>query len=345
MALEPHRLDPEPGVEGDGHPEVESETETPSVKDRPQDLNEMVGQETLVRQLKMVCVGSKLRGTPMPHILISGPAGHGKTTLAGIIANQLGAKLVTTTGMVVRKPQDLVGLLVKMDGPTCLFIDEVHALSKPVQETLYTVLEDARIDIIAGSGTESESMSHDLPELVVVGATTRPGLLTIPFRDRFGYQGVMDPYTEEELAIIAGRAWDRVGVSYAAGEAEELAKRAKGVPRRVLHLVERVLDYMAVINAKEVVSGTVSDALSIFGIDADGLDEVDFRILCALTGPFAGKTVGLDALAQALDLDAHTLTEQYEPYLTRRHLIIRAKSGRMASPEAYQLVKQRQVAA
>ena len=311
----------------------------PTVRARPQSLDEVIGQEALVGQLRMVCAGSQLRGTPMPHVLVSGPAGMGKTSLAGVVAKSLGAALIVQNGTMLRKPQDLVGLLVKIQVPTVILIDEVHACPKPVQEMLYTVLEDARIDIIGGSGMDAVSYSYNLVGVTVIGATTRPGLLTVPFRDRFGAQFVMADYSIEELARIVAKGWDRVGMAYDPGEPLALAQRGRGVPRRCLHLAERVLDYMAVQDIPQVSEGTVSQALAVFGIDSEGLDDVDFRILSALTNEYAGKSVGLDALAQYLDLDARTLTEQYEPWLARRGWILRQKSGRMASPEAYDLVK------
>ena len=318
---------------------VEPAEPPPSVRDRPQGLDDMVGQEALLGQLRMVCAGSRLRGTPMPHCLLAGPAGHGKTTLSGIIARELGATLVVTTGMMLRKPADLVGMLVKATGPTVLFIDEVHALPKPVMEVLYEVLEDGRISTLVGSGNDTVPYQHELTGFVCVGATTRPGVLTTPFRQRFGFFGTVEQYTAEELAEIVRRAWEHVGVTHGALEPLEVAHRCKGVPRRALHLAERVLDFGAVQGLEGVPDGTVHDALAVFGIDEDGLEENDFRILEKLTGEFAGRTVGLAALSQSLDMDPKSIEEQYEPYLSQAGLIQRTKTGRMALPAAYELLQ------
>jgi Holliday junction DNA helicase RuvB len=312
----------------------------PSIKDRPQAIQEIVGQKNLVGRLQMVCAGATLRGTPMPHCLISGPAGFGKTTLAQIIAKELKAELIVTAGMVLKRSNDLVGLLVKIDGPTILFIDEIHAMAKIAQEQLYTALEDGKIDILGGHGMDTVAYTHELPNLVVVGATTRPGLLTTPLRDRFGFQAVMDDYAAEELAEIVTRAWDRVNVPCEHAEALTVAERCKGVPRRALHLAERVLDYQAVMGTEGITEGLAAAALELFGINEAGLDEADFKILDALTSRFAGKSVGLDALSQALDMDAKTLAEQYEPYLVRMGYMARAKGGRMATAEAYEFMKE-----
>ena len=247
--------------------------------------------------------------------------------------------MISTTGMMLRKPSDLVGLLIKTNGPVLLFVDEAHAASRPAMESLYTILEDGKIDVLSGSGTETIAMTHYMPELVVMCATTRPGLLTQPFRDRFGFVGQMSPYSEDELAQIVSRLWTRKGIVHPESEALELARRSKGVPRRALHLGERVLDYISIRELEEIPWGTVDNALAVFGIDANGLDDVDFKILHALTHDFAGRTVGLNSLAQICDLDPKTLEDQHEPHLARAGLIIRAETGRMASPKAYELTK------
>lgn len=317
--------------------EAEPEPVVEQVRDRPVTMKDIVGQERLLTQLQMVCAGSNLRNTPMPHILLSGPAGHGKTTLSKVIAAELEATLVTTTGMVLRKPADLLGLLVKMTGPTVLFIDEIHALPVSVMEMLYEVLEDGTVSTVVGSGADGRAQTHQLTDFVCVGATTRPGVLTRPFLQRFGFQGVVEQYTPEELAEIVQRAWRRVGAAYEDGAALEVATRCKGVPRRSLHLAERVLDYSSV-HGDLVSEKMAQQALSFFGIDTNGLEADDHRILEALTGPFAGRTVGLDALSQQLGMDSKTLADQYEPWLMQQGYISRTKTGRMALPAAYELL-------
>lgn len=319
--------------------ETEPERAVAIVADRPQAMDDMVGQEELRNQLAIVCAGTQLRGKEPPHFLIDGPAGFGKTTLAAIISNELGWHLETTTGMALRKPQDLAGLLMKAQPNTVLFIDEIHALSRPVMEVLYEVLEDAKLSTLVGSGAETVSYTHQMQGFVCVGATTRPGLLTTPFRDRFGFRGTMTAYSIDELALIVGNAWMRQGIGFTQPEAVAVAERCKGVPRRSLHLADRVLDYCAAHRLDRVEEGVAAEALEAFHVNAFGLDNTDYRILDALTGPFAGKTVGLDALSQFLDVDPKTLADEYEPFLAREGLVVRCKSGRMAGPPAYELMR------
>ncbi len=336
-ATKPHQA-PAEAPDGDLGDEVPAEA--PSVRDRPKSIGEVIGQKKVVGRLRMVTMGSKLRGTKMPHVLVSGPAGFGKTTLANVIAAELEANLLVTSGMVLTKPGDLVGLLAKTQGKTVMFIDEIHALPKSVQEALYSVLEDAKIDSISGTGADAVAFTRELPDLIVVGATTRSGLLTVPMRMRFGLQLTMDDYSDDELAQIITGALGRVNTPAADGEALAIATRGKGTPRCCLHLTERVLDFHAVMGAESITEGMAADALTIFGIGENGLDETDFKILRALTGRFAGRPVGLDALAQALDLDAKTLSDAYEPFLARQGYIQRTKGGRMATGQAIEFMEQ-----
>ena len=308
--------------------------------DRPQSITDMVGQDELRNQLAIVVTGTRARGKLPPHFLVSGPAGFGKTTVAAIVAHELGWHFVESNGMALRKPQDVVGLLMKLEPQTVLFVDEIHALPKPVMETLYEVLEDGKLSTTMGSGTEATAYTHRMQGFVCVGATTRPGVLTVPFRDRFGAQFTMAEYSDEDLATIVARAWEREGVSFADDEPMAVAARCKGVPRRGLHLADRVLDYAAVHGLDKVPDGLVAEALEAFHIDEMGLDDTDFRIIEALCTTFAGRTVGLDALAQFLNLDQKTLQDEHEPYLSRVGLVVRAKTGRMATPDAYALVRE-----
>lgn len=308
-----------------------------SVRDRPARLDDMVGQDNLLNQLRMVCAGSQLRGTPMPHVLLAGPAGHGKTTISQIIATELGAEMIAASGMTLRKVMDLVSLLMKAAGPTVLFIDEIHAMPHWTMEVLYQAMEDGEVSTVIGTAEDSMAYTHKLEDFVVVGATTRPGTLTVPFRQRFGFHGVVEAYSEDELATIVGRAWDRVGWMYSDLEPVELARRCKGVPRRALHLAERVLDYTVVQGNEKIGDGDVDRALTLFGIDDLGLDKDDHRILDALCNAFGGRTVGLETLAQFLDMDSKTVAEQHEPFLCQKGYMSRTKSGRMALPAAYEL--------
>jgi Holliday junction DNA helicase RuvB len=333
-----------PAVTKDDAPS-DDEAKLPSVKDRPSALSDIVGQTDLVGQLRFVIAGAKLRGVPVAHCLLVGPAGHGKTSIASILAEEAGAELVCANAMVLKKPADLIGLLVKASStPTVIFLDEIHNLSSQVQETLYSVMEDRKVDIIAGSGMDATAYSHELPSIIICGATTRPGLLSEPFRQRFGFIGQMDIYTDLELAEIVRRSWERVGFVYGENEPYEVAKRSRGVPRRALTLGERVLDYVSVGGDKNVAEGVAGEALAVFGIDHHGLDEVDYQILDCLVNRHGGQTIGLDSLAVACDLDPKTISDDHEPFLVRSNLVARTSGGRMALPPAFELMKEREAA-
>jgi Holliday junction DNA helicase RuvB len=271
----------------------------------------------------------------MPHVLLTGPAGHGKTTLAYIIAKDLDVAFIETTGMMLRKPDDLVRVLSKISQPSVLFVDEIHALRKPVMEVLYQVLEGGRVSFVSG-GT---ALTLDLPPLTCVAATTSPGALTEPLRQRFGYVGNVASYSYEELATIVANQWKRQGIKHGKNEPMEVATRCKGVPRRAVRLAERVLDYSAVHGHTGVPVGLVAEALASFNIDEDGLEPDDWRIIRALTTAFAGRPVGIDSLASYLDMDTVTIAEQHEPFLCQCEIMARTKSGRIAMPLAYQLME------
>lgn len=307
--------------------------------DRPQTITDMVGQDELRNQLAIVVEGARARGTRLPHVLLSGPAGHGKTTVAQIIAAECGAAFVQSNGIVLRKPHDLAGLLLRMEPGTVVFIDEIHGLKPPVMEALYEALEDGTLSVITGHGTDAQAMVHQLPPFVLVGATTDPGRLTKPFRERFGFRGEVEPYTTDELAEIVRRAWDRKGILPDAGEPYEVARRCKGVPRLALHLADRVLDYCGAHGIEPVPVGIVAEALGAFGIDDNGLTSKDWRVLYALVVTFNGNPVGVDALASAVDIDARTLSAEIEPPLAQAGLIQRSKQGRMALPLAHELYR------
>jgi len=313
-------------------------TEAPRATARPATIAEIVGQTELVSRLRLVMAGSIRRGVKAPHVLLSGPAGHGKTSLAGVIAHELGVEMTTTSGPALRRVGDIAGLLCSLEDGAVLFIDEIHRLPTVVEEALYEALEDGRLSMTAGVGAAARAISLELPPFVLVGATTKPGALSAPLRDRFGFHGTVAPYSVSELATIAGRAWMRAGVPFDPQAATVLAERSKGVPRVALHLAERVMD-VAALRREPVSPSLVATALTAFGIGADGLDEIDLRILGALTTLFAGRAVGLDNLAQALDLDAKTIEAEHEGALVRAGLVLRTASGRLATPRAYDVVK------
>lgn len=302
---------------------------------RPEGLSGLVGQRALVDQLRMVLKGAELRGARYPHCLIGGAAGHGKSTLAAIIASEIGGKLVKTSAVSIRKPMELVAILNQLEDRSVLFMDEIHRLQLSVAEMFYEALEDFTISRPVGDG---EVASIALKSFVCVGATTNPGLLPRPFRDRFGYQATVEPYTEQEIAEIVHRAWLRGEVAHDLPEAAEVAKRSKLVPRLALHLADRVLDYCYVMNQLGVPPGFAARALEAFGVDRNGLDRTDWRILRALVTRFNGRPVGLKPLAEACDLDEATL-EGYESGLVRSGLLLKTRTGRTATAAAFQLVK------
>lgn len=308
--------------------------------DRPASLEDMIGQHDLIQQLRVVIAGAMVRGERIPHCLLVGSSGLGKTTIAQIIAEEVGVELIQTTGMLLKKAPDLIGLLVGTEGlPTCLFVDEIHAASKVCQETLYTVLEDGVVDALGGSGPDTVATTQALPGLIVIGATTAPGKLTQPFRDRFGFVGQLAPYSDDEISQIVARYWKAHNVTFAKSESMALAVRSKNVPRRALHLCQRVMDYIAVQDMPTIAAGTTAEALSIFGVDANGLEANDVAVLRSLVKDFAGRPIGLDALAQRLSMDVSTLSGSIEPWLSQSGYLVRTKTGRVATAKAHELVR------
>lgn len=306
---------------------------------RPQDLNEMVGQADLVTRLRIVMAGARARETRAPHVMLSGPPGTGKTTLARIVAHELGLPLTTTSGPTLRRVGDLAGILTGLPHEgAVLFIDEIHRLPSVVEETLYEALEDGSLSVTVGSGSDARAVTLPLSPLTVVGATTKPGAVSAPLRDRFGFHASMAPYSDDELAAIVEREWRRLGATFEPEAPYVVATRAKGVPRRALHLAQRVLDVAAIMR-QDVTPELAQRSLETFGIGENGLDETDWAILRALCVTFAGRAVGLDALAQALDLDVATIEREHEGSLVRAGYVVRTRTGRMATPEAYALVR------
>ena len=302
---------------------------------RPKRLDDYTGQEKAKENLRVYIEAAKRRSEPLDHVLLYGPPGLGKTTLAGVIANEMGVNIRITSGPAIAKTGDLAALLTNLQPGDILFIDEIHRLDRSVEEILYPAMEDFAIDIMLGKDSTARSIRLDLPHFTLVGATTRAGLLTAPLRDRFGVIQRLEFYTPEELKIIILHSARVLGVEIEAGGAMELARRSRGTPRLANRLLKRVRDF-AQVKYDGVITREVTDfALDIMDVDKLGLDQNDRNILLMIIEKFSGGPVGLDTLAAALGEDSGTLEEVYEPYLLMNGLINRTPRGRMATETAY----------
>ena len=298
---------------------------------RPQCLSDYVGQEKIKSTLKIYIEAAKSRGEALDHVLFYGPPGLGKTTLSGIIANEMGSRLKVTSGPAIEKPGEMAAILNNLQEGDVLFVDEIHRLNRQVEEVLYPAMEDFAIDIMLGKESSARSIRLELPHFTLVGATTRAGLLSAPLRDRFGVVQRMEFYTPEELRTIIQHSATILGVEIEPEGAIELAKRSRGTPR----LANRVRDF-AQVKYDGVITKEVADfALDIMDVDKMGLDQNDRNILLMIIEKFSGGPVGLDTLAAALGEDAGTLEDVYEPYLLMNGLINRTPRGRMATENAY----------
>lgn len=302
---------------------------------RPQMLEDYIGQQKLKSMLKIYIDAAKSRGDSLDHVLFYGPPGLGKTTLSGIIANEMGVHMKVTSGPAIEKPGEMAAILNNLQEGDVLFVDEIHRLNRQVEEVLYPAMEDFAIDIVLGKDSSARSIRLDLPRFTLVGATTRAGLLTAPLRDRFGVVQKLDFYTEEELKIIVCRSAQVLGVEIEDDGAVEIARRSRGTPRLANRLLKRVRDF-AQVKYQGVITKEVADfALDILDVDRLGLDNNDRAILLAMIQKFSGGPVGLDTLAAALGEDAGTLEDVYEPYLLMNGLINRTPRGRVATEYAY----------
>lgn len=302
---------------------------------RPQILKEYVGQEKIKSTLKVFIDAAKSREEALDHVLFYGPPGLGKTTLCGIIANEMGVKMKVTSGPAIEKPGEIAAILNGLQEGDILFIDEIHRLNRQVEEVLYPAMEDYAIDIMLGKDSSARSIRLELPKFTLVGATTRAGLLTAPLRDRFGIVQKMDFYTSEELKTIVLRSAKVLNVEIDETGAFEIARRSRGTPRLANRLLKRVRDF-AQVKYDGVITKEVADfALDILDVDKLGLDNNDRAILLAMIQKFSGGPVGLDTLAAALGEDAGTLEDVYEPYLLMNGFINRTSRGRVASEAAY----------
>ena len=302
---------------------------------RPKYFNEYIGQREAKDNLNIYIQATKQRGEALDHVLLYGPPGLGKTTLAGIIANELGVNFRITSGPAIEKAGDLAAILTNLDEHDVLFIDEIHRLSRSVEEVLYSAMEDYALDIIIGKGPSARSVRIDLPKFTLVGATTRAGALAAPLRDRFGIVSRLEYYKQEELEFIVTRAADILNIGIEQAGASEIARRSRGTPRIANRLLKRVRDFAQVVGNGVITADIADEALKRLHVDKMGLDQNDRDILLTIIDKFAGGPVGLDTLAAALGEDSGTLEEVYEPYLLMNGLIDRTKKGRMATALAY----------
>ena len=303
---------------------------------RPQMLAEYIGQEKIKNNLKVYIDAAKARGESLDHVLFYGPPGLGKTTLSGIIANEMGVHMKVTSGPAIEKPGEMAAILNNLQEGDVLFVDEIHRLNRQVEEVLYPAMEDFAIDIMLGKESSARSIRLDLPHFTLVGATTRAGLLTAPLRDRFGVVQKLEFYTPGELQIIVERSAEVLGVSIEPEGAAEIARRSRGTPRLANRLLKRVRDF-AQVKYDGVITKQVADfALDILDVDKVGLDNNDRSILLMMIEKFGGGPVGLETLAAALGEDAGTLEDVYEPYLLMNGFLNRTPRGRVATPLAYQ---------
>ena len=302
---------------------------------RPQMLAEYIGQEKIKNNLKVYIDAAKARGESLDHVLFYGPPGLGKTTLSGIIANEMGVHMKVTSGPAIEKPGEMAAILNNLQEGDVLFVDEIHRLNRQVEEVLYPAMEDFAIDIMLGKESSARSIRLDLPHFTLVGATTRAGLLTAPLRDRFGVVQKLEFYTPKELQIIVERSAEVLGVGIEPEGAAEIARRSRGTPRLANRLLKRVRDF-AQVKYDGVITKQVADfALDILDVDKVGLDNNDRSILLMMIEKFGGGPVGLETLAAALGEDAGTLEDVYEPYLLMNGFLNRTPRGRVATPLAY----------
>ena len=306
---------------------------------RPRTIDEYVGQQKVKENLDVFISAARARREALDHVLLYGPPGLGKTTLAAIIANEMGVNIRVTSGPAIEKQGDLAALLTNLSEHDILFIDEIHRMSRSIEEVLYPAMEDYALDIIVGQGPSARSIRIDLPKFTLIGATTRAGLLSAPLRDRFGVISRLELYTPKELAQIVGRSAGILGIEIDEGGMEEISTRSRGTPRIANRLLKRVRDY-AQVRADGVITREVADAaLTMLEVDKIGLDKIDKNMMLSIINTFGGGPVGLDTLAATIGEDPGTIEDVYEPYLMQMGFINRTPRGRMAAKPAYDYFK------
>ena len=317
------------------HPAVLEEDAGLDVSLRPRSLEEYIGQPKIKDNLSLFIQAARERGEALDHVLLYGPPGLGKTTLAYIVAREMGVDIKVTSGPVIERPGDLAAILTNLHDQDVLFIDEIHRLSHVVEEILYPAMEDYHIDILIGQGPSARSMKLGIPRFTLIGATTKAGLLTSPLRDRFGMSFRFDFYSPEELAVIIRRSAGILSIAIDNGGAVELARRCRGTPRIANRLLRRVRDYAQVKARGKVDLEVVVRALELFEVDGRGFDHMDRRILLTLIEKFGGGPVGIDSLSSAIGEERSTLEDVYEPFLVQEGYIQRTARGRLATKAAY----------